>query len=193
GAKDAGVVFFIDRQLANELAGFRGPYYRQGPFIEGEPTQGDQSMLTMRERFRIGILGLDGEAQTRYQQGFAALTPERQDAILADLEQGKPETFGTASLVSPPTEAAPGSITDPAPDPVITAKAFFAMLLAYTQAGFFSDPIHDGNLNMEGWKLIGFPGAQLGYAGWIGRHGEPFTGPYQSLADVQGFAHHEEA
>ncbi|MGI9252546.1 MAG: gluconate 2-dehydrogenase subunit 3 family protein, partial [Thermomicrobiales bacterium] len=32
GAKDAGVVFFIDRQLANELAGFRGPYYRQGPF-----------------------------------------------------------------------------------------------------------------------------------------------------------------
>jgi gluconate 2-dehydrogenase gamma chain len=191
GAKDAGVVAFIDRQLANEQAGFRGPYYRQGPFTPGEPTQGDQSILTMRERFRLGILGLEGEAQTRHQQGFAALTAEQQDAILADLEQGKPETFGSSSLTTLPAEGAPGSLTDPAPASPISAKAFFGMLLTYTQAGFFADPVYDGNLGMAGWKLIGFPGAQMGYAQWIGRHGEVFTGPYRSLADVQGFAHHE--
>ncbi|MFM9107884.1 MAG: gluconate 2-dehydrogenase subunit 3 family protein [Chloroflexota bacterium] len=196
GAKEAGVVFFIDRQLANEQAMFRGPFYRQGPFTPGEPTQGDQSIMTMRERFRIGILGLDGEARARHQQGFADLTGAQQDAILADLEQGKPETFGSASLMAEPATGAPASIADPAPPVVVPAKAFFGLLLAYTQAGFVADPVYGGNLDMAGWKLIGFPGAQLGYAQWIGRHGEAFTGPYQSLADVQGFghpAHHEEA
>lgn len=191
GAKEAGVVVFIDRQLANEQAGFRGPYYRQGPFTPGEPTQGDQSIMTVRERFRIGILGLEGEAQSRFGQGFAEISPARQEAILADLEQGKPDTFGSASLVRPPTEGAPGSLADLAPPVAIPARAFFTMLLSYTQAGFFADPIHGGNLGMAGWRLIGFPGAQLGYAGWIGKHGEEFTGTYQSLADVQGFAHHE--
>jgi hypothetical protein len=39
---------------------------------------------------------------------------------------------------------------------------------------------------MVGWKLIGFPGAQMSYAGQISSYGMPFTGPYTSLAAYQG-------
>ncbi len=52
-------------------------------------------------------------------------------------------------------------------------------------AGFFADPVYGGNRDMVGWKLIGFPGAQMSYAGWITRYGVPFDGPFMSLADHQ--------
>jgi hypothetical protein len=38
---------------------------------------------------------------------------------------------------------------------------------------------------MVGWKLIGFPGAQMSYAANISNFGVPFTGPYTSLAAYQ--------
>src|SRR5271156_473892 len=60
GAREAGVVIFIDRQLA-------GPYgrdryrYTQGPFDEGAPEQGYQGKATPREVYRqgLGLLGKD--------------------------------------------------------------------------------------------------------------------------------------
>ena len=39
---------------------------------------------------------------------------------------------------------------------------------------------------MVGWKLIGFPGAQMSYAAEISNYGVPFSGPYKSLAEYQG-------
>ena len=64
-------------------------------------------------------------------------------------------------------------------------QAFFNLLLAHTIAGFFADPVYGGNRDMVGWKLIGFPGAQMSYASQISNFGVPFTGPYKSLADYQ--------
>src|SRR5207342_1073636 len=57
GATDAGVVYFIDRQLSSEY-GMVGKRYEQGPFAAGAPTQGDQIGLTMRERYRLGVDGM---------------------------------------------------------------------------------------------------------------------------------------
>jgi len=41
--------------------------------------------------------------------------------------------------------------------------AFFALLLANTQEGFFADPIYGGNRDMVGWKLVGFPGVRYDF------------------------------
>lgn len=189
GATEAGVVFFIDRQLYAERLptnGYRGWRYAQGPFAAGEATQGDQSALAMSERFRLGIFGMENFSQSRYGKGFAELPPDRQDEVLRAMDAGQAEPFGGASIVAPPGDAAPDHAA-PQPDAQagIAGKAFFELLLTYTVAGFFADPVHGGNRDMLGWKLIGFPGAQMGYADWILRYGEAFDGPYLSIADHQ--------
>ena len=76
GAREAGVVVYIDRQLA-------GPYgrdrhrYTQGPFEDGAPELGYQGSATPREIYRQGLkplLGIDSE------------TPEEQDKALQLIE-----------------------------------------------------------------------------------------------------------
>jgi hypothetical protein len=40
---------------------------------------------------------------------------------------------------------------------------FFEALLQHTREGLFADPVHGGNRDMLGWRLLGHPGAQRGY------------------------------
>ena len=76
GAGEAGVVIYIDRQLA-------GPYgrdkfrYTKAPWTESVPEHGYQGKATPREVYRTGITQLEG---------FAALAPEHQDEKLRGLE-----------------------------------------------------------------------------------------------------------
>jgi gluconate 2-dehydrogenase gamma chain len=77
GAKEAGVVIYIDRQLA-------GPYgrdiyrYTQGPFDENAPREfGYQGKATPAETYREGLKGL---------KGFDSLAPAEQDAKLRQIE-----------------------------------------------------------------------------------------------------------
>lgn len=188
GATEAGVVHFIDRQLAKEHLGYTGPIYDRGPWLAGQPTQGDQSAFSIPDRFRIGIAGMDAYAQQLYGNIFAKLTADQQDRILGDMEKGTPETFDGTSIQSfPPVQATNGTESTQSAGPVgIGAAAFFSLLLRYVTAGFFADPVHGGNRDMVGWKLIGFPGAQgFVYNDWILRFGEEFTGGYKSLAAYQ--------
>src|SRR5689334_16137423 len=61
GAKEAGVVIYIDRQLA-------GPYgsdkyrYTKGPWVNSGPEHGYQGKETPREVYRAGIARLEGFA-----------------------------------------------------------------------------------------------------------------------------------
>jgi gluconate 2-dehydrogenase gamma chain len=77
GATEAGVVIFIDRQLA-------GPYgrdkyrYTKGPFVESFPEHGYQGKASPREIYRAGIKTLGA---------FAALSPADQDSTLAGIEK----------------------------------------------------------------------------------------------------------
>ena len=76
GAKEAGVVIYIDRQLA-------GPYgsdryrYTQGPFEDAPAEFGYQGKATPREIYREGLKGLTG---------FDQLNAEEQDATLERIE-----------------------------------------------------------------------------------------------------------
>jgi len=77
GAKEAGVVIFIDRQLAGPWG--RDRYrYTQGPFDENAAREfGYQGKAAPRETYREGLKGL---------KGFDALSPEEQDKKLHEIE-----------------------------------------------------------------------------------------------------------
>ena len=77
GAKEAGVVIFIDRQLAGPWG--RDRYrYAQGPFDENAPREfGYQGKATPRETYREGLKML---------KGFELLSPAAQDEKLTEIE-----------------------------------------------------------------------------------------------------------
>ncbi len=185
GAIEAGVAFFIDRQLA---AGMREREYRLGPYQPGEPTQGDRSMLSMRDRYRLGLAAMDEYARQRFGRGFAELSEQDQDQVLRDMDGGQADQVVTVvGIENVPVQFAgtgPESIQHASPSgKVFGLQAFFEILRSHTIAGFFCDPIHGGNRDMVGWKLIGFPGAQIGgYRDWILNYGVPFDGCFANLA-----------
>ena len=77
GAKEAGVVIYIDRQLAGPWG--RDRYrYTQAPFDENAPREfGYQGAATPREAYREGLKAL---------KGFDKLSPEEQDKKLHEIE-----------------------------------------------------------------------------------------------------------
>jgi gluconate 2-dehydrogenase gamma chain len=189
GAIEAGVVYFIDQQLSASF-GLVGRRYEHGPYVMGTSTQGDQSGMDMRDRYRLGIQGMQDYAQQLFQKGFAQLSADQQDRILTDMQAGTPATFDGNAIQAATTQPA-GSGTEALQQmtpgaPGIGAQAFFNLLLSHTIAGFFADPVYSGNRDMVGWKLIGFPGAQISYANDILNFGVPCTGPFTSLAAYQG-------
>jgi gluconate 2-dehydrogenase gamma chain len=76
GAREAGVVIYIDRQLA-------GPYgrdryrYTQAPFENGPPELGYQGSATPRQIYSEALKGL---------AGFDRLSPAEQDSALSRIE-----------------------------------------------------------------------------------------------------------
>jgi gluconate 2-dehydrogenase gamma chain len=77
GAAEAGVILYIDRQLASPYG--RDRYrYTEPPFEAGVPEQGYQGKETPRELYRQGLLLL---------ARFDELTPTAQDARLHQIER----------------------------------------------------------------------------------------------------------
>lgn len=126
GAAEAGVVIYIDRQLA-------GPYgrdryrYTSGPFESGVREQGWQGKETPRDLYRQGLARL---------ADFTALPAAEQDTRLRAIE----------------------------------STALFALLRQHTIEGMFCDPMHGGNRDFAGWKLIGFPGPYMSWSDEIEAH-----------------------
>jgi gluconate 2-dehydrogenase gamma chain len=155
--KDAGCAVFIDRQLAGPFGTFER-LYKQGPFREGTASQGDQSPLVPRERYRLGLAALDAYCRKSFEQPFAKLAPEQRDKILAGLETGDLKLDG------------------------IDAKLFFKFIQQNTNEGFFADPIYGGNRDMCSWKMLGFPGARYDYRDYIEKHNQKIDLPPLSIA-----------
>jgi gluconate 2-dehydrogenase gamma chain len=164
GAREAGVVTYIDHMLAYE-EGFVQPVYREGPMVrlyegdeppaEAEGSEaiwvaadeieryGYQSPLTPAEVYRTGLQALDAYARAGYGGDFSDLDEANQDAIveaLVDDEADGFEPFG--------------------------AHQFFQVLRRGTMEGMFSDPIYGGNRDKVGYRLVGFPGPQRAYLPW---------------------------
>jgi len=153
GAFEAGVATFIDLQLAGQY-GNGSHWYMQGPWGEGESTQGYQSRMTPAALYRTAIKEIDDAVHKEGKAGvFAKLGADDQDRWLKDLEDGKVK-LATAD-----------------------AKTFFQLLMQNTIEGFWADPIYGGNRDMVGWKLIGFPGARYDYTPWVAKHNEKMPLP----------------
>jgi gluconate 2-dehydrogenase gamma chain len=78
GATEAGVIIYIDRQLASPYG--KDKYrYTKGPWIESIPEHGYQGKETPQEIYRAGIKLLG--------DGFADLPPEQQDSRLEGIQE----------------------------------------------------------------------------------------------------------
>jgi gluconate 2-dehydrogenase gamma chain len=159
GAKEAGVIFFIDHQLAMEY-GNNARMYMNGPFVPSgqagpitvggvaysagsptEPFSGPtyQYALTLREFWRTGLLALQAYSNSSLGKNFEDLTNDQRTQVLTDLYNNKPTSFNN-----------------------ILPKDFFNELIFMTYAGFTMDPVYGGNANKVGWQLTGFTGANMG-------------------------------
>lgn len=138
GALAIGVVAYLDRALAGAYHG-------------------------CVEQYRVGLASLDRAAQLRTERPFADCDAAQQDALLAALEAGQLEDFGT-----PPQ------------------RPFFALLRAHLQEGLFADPAYGGNQGKAGWRFLAHPGVYFENSAEEHLATEPVTkgGVIQSLADV---------
>jgi gluconate 2-dehydrogenase gamma chain len=150
GAIEAGVPFFLDRQLAG-LYGHGAHFFLGGPWAKGTPEQGYQSRFNPAQLYRAAIAAIERSVGSSFGGAtFAKLSPRDQDSTLKAIERGDGQLDGG-----------------------VDGRAFFAMFLQNVKEGYFSDPIYGGNRNMGAWKMIGFPGARYDYKEWVSRHGEP--------------------
>src|SRR5256712_945651 len=160
GAKEAGVIYFIDRQLAGDY-GQSANMFMDGPFVPagqtGPITVGTQTYsagspkvrvgagtnyqypLNLREFWRVGLVALQAYANSAYGGNFETLSSANQLLLLQDLWGNKPTSFGN-----------------------ILPSDFAYELVFMTWAGFLMDPIYGGNQNMVGWKYTGFNGVNFG-------------------------------
>lgn len=161
GGVEAGVVTFIDRQLAGAW-GSGARMYLSGPWGEGTPSQGYQLPLTPAALFRAAMPEVDALARAEGGKRFAELPAARRDALLAALDKGEANLATT-----------PGTV-------------FLEMLRTSVVEGYFADPAYGGNRAMGAWRMIGYPGARGAYVDDIERsRGKRFQTDPVSLADLQ--------
>jgi gluconate 2-dehydrogenase gamma chain len=157
GGKEAGCAVFIDRQLAGSFGDSRRLYMRP-PFANGTPSQGPQSPIVPKERYRSSLAALDAYCKATFAgKSFAALDALQQDQVLSGLEKDDIKLKDA------------------------DGKEFFEAILANAMEGFFADPIYGGNRDMAGWKLLGFPGARYDYRDHVEKHNQPYPLPPVSI------------
>jgi gluconate 2-dehydrogenase gamma chain len=162
GALDAGVPEFIDRHMQTPYAA-GDIWYMQGPFVEAGPEFGHQGRLPVRDILRVGIKAIDAHCQSRLGgKTFSEAAQSQQETLLSAAESGE------LALEN------------------ISAKEFFSQLLAETRLGYFCDPIHGGNKNMAGWKMVGYPGARADYSDWVEVRDRPYALPPVDIAGKRG-------
>ena len=149
-ASEAGVVVFLDRQLAGDY-GNGARFYLDGPWGKGAESQGYQSRFTPAQFYRHAIAAIEkAVGHSDNGKAFKGLPADRQDALLKQMESGDLKLEGP-----------------------ITSKAFFTMFLQNVLEGYFSDPIYGGNKGGAAWKMIGFPGAHYDYSEWVTAYNQP--------------------
>jgi gluconate 2-dehydrogenase gamma chain len=141
GALEAGAARYIDGALGSALA-------------------------AQRPAYAAGLAALETYARASAGASFAALPPERQDAVLTDLEQNRATGFAPSSA------------------------AFFDLVLGHTLEGTFGDPRYGGNGDFIGWELLGYPGLRLAVTAEQQVMSPGLTPDYRSAYDHAMFEDH---
>jgi gluconate 2-dehydrogenase gamma chain len=160
GAKEAGVIYFIDHQLAADY-GKSANMYTRGPFVQPGltgsitvqgitysggsmftiPTAGTayQYGMLLRDFWRYGLQALETYSNSAYGGNFETLSAANQVKVLTDLSNNVPTSFND-----------------------IVPSDFFNEIFFMTWSGFLMDPLYAGNQGMVGWLLTGFNGTNQG-------------------------------
>jgi len=152
GATEAGCVDFVDRYLSGIGYIYAKPDGSGFETLTGPSADAwRQRIEIMRGRYTEGLADLDRRARAAFGEDFVALSPERQDATLGEVENA-----GSGAKASTPGE----SLGEPALQQTSTEVDldFLPLLIAHTRQGFYCDPIYGGNRDRIGWTVIGFPG-----------------------------------
>jgi len=158
---DIGIHIFIDRALAGAW-GKGDRLYMQGPWRIGVPSQGYQLPLTPAQLYRTGIASTNDHCRKTYGKTFDRIDETQREEVLVGLSTAK-ITF----------------------DNGLPVRDFWSTLYQTVMQGMFSDPIHGGNRNKAGWKLIGFPGAIAVHRENIEKFKDkPFPNDPVSIADM---------
>jgi gluconate 2-dehydrogenase gamma chain len=160
GAKEAGAIYFIDRQLSGDygknsnmynnppfvMPGLSGPItvdgvtYPQGtPSVPYHAGSQYQYSIPLREFWRAGLIATQAYSQSAYGGKFETLGTDQRIQVLRDLYDNKPTSFND-----------------------IRPRDFFGELIFMTWSGFLMDPLYGGNRGMIGWKHVGFNGTNYG-------------------------------
>ena len=169
GAKEAGVVYFIDHMLAGNY-GKGGNYFLQGPFVTPQTSSvtvmgavypsttktpitysggtitprlqagtSYQYAFNPREFWRRGLVFLENYCTSAKGGKFETLSSDTQIAVLQEMFDNKADNFDLVSAFKGPN-----------------AAEFFNEIHDLVTAGFWSDPLYGGNQGMVGWQLIAF-------------------------------------
>ncbi|HEX3806241.1 MAG TPA: gluconate 2-dehydrogenase subunit 3 family protein [Gaiellaceae bacterium] len=146
GAREAGVGYYIDGQLAGSW-GKGNRFYLNGPFYTPADTgHGWQVPMTPADIYRAFLPGYDNYVRHTYGAGYPNLTAALQTTAMTDLQTGKASIpIGGATAYA--------------------SSDFYALFRENVLEGMLADPSYGGNKNMVGWKFIGFPGDPM-------RHGD---------------------
>lgn len=136
GAREAGVVTYIDRSLAGFLR-------------------------DLQTFYRRALQELDDYSRDRHNGPFRELTEGDQDRVLAELDSvatidTESREYGTDALRDENKEVDESEST--------LLIRFFSIVREHVLQGTFCDPAYGGNRDTVGWKMVGFPGAQWGYS-----------------------------
>jgi gluconate 2-dehydrogenase gamma chain len=132
---DIGINIYIDRALGGAW-GKGDRLYQQGPWKQGTPSQGYQLPLTPAELYRSGIAATNAHCAKTYGKRFDQLSEAQRQEVLLGLSTAKIVFAGG-----------------------LPVRAFWSVVYQTVMEGMFADPIHGGNRDKAGWRLIGFPGA----------------------------------
>jgi len=134
GAREAGVVDYIDRSLAGFLK-------------------------DLQTFYRRALQELDDYARKRHGAAFSELAEKDQDSTLSALDSSI-ETESREYGADGPRDQSRGE--DEEVSDLLTR--FFSIAREHVLQGMFCDPVYGGNRDVVGWRLLGFPGAQWGYS-----------------------------
>lgn len=181
GAKEAGVIYFIDRQLAGDY-GLGGNMFMEGPFIPPNFPKSTTTPLTVNPSPAWAALPGNTNAPIQYTDGTAnvrvgAGTRYQYPLIMREFWKAGLAAIQTYSNTAPYTANFEklsatnqlqvlkdlwNNVPTQANFNNIIPSDFAYELTFMTWAGFLMDPIYGGNRDMVGWTYTGFNGVNLG-------------------------------
>ncbi len=122
--------------IDKQLAGSWGKsseVYMQTPFRD------DEVPLKREQLFLQGVRRINEVSLEQFDEDFAELEVEQQNSILQSFEKDEVDME------------------------FVQSSDFFSALRQSVMEGCYSDPIHGGNKNMDGWRMKEYPGVQMSH------------------------------